>query len=109
MVPPRVPVAAGVKTMRTVQDAPTVKVVAPDTQSPASPPRMENSLPVEVRKMGPLDWFPVFVTVKLCTLLDEPGGTGPKLRLVMPSLLRLAGSNPTPDTVTLPPPPGDAE
>ena len=42
-------------------------------------------------------------------VLDEPGGTGPKLRLVMPPLLRLAGSNPTPDTVTLPPPPGDAE
>jgi hypothetical protein len=70
---------------------------------------MENSPLVEFRVTGPLVSPPMFVMAKLCALLDEPGGTGPKLRLVMPPLLRLAGSNPTPDTVTLPPPPGDAE
>ena len=108
-VPLRFPVLVGLKTMRTVQDAPAANVVTPDVQSPAEPLWMENSLLVEFRVTGPLVSPPEFVMAKLCALLDEPGGTGPKLRLVMPPLLRLAGSNPTPDTVTLPPPPGDAE
>jgi hypothetical protein len=108
-VPLRFPLAAGLKMMRTVQDAPAAKVVTPDTQSPPEPPWMVNSPLVAVRVTGPLVCSPVFVMAKVSGLLDEPGGTGLKVRLVMPPLLRLAGARPIPDTVTLPIPPGDAE
>jgi hypothetical protein len=63
--PLRLPLAIGVKMMRTVHDAPAASVVTPDTQSPVNPLWITKSASVEATLIGPLAVCPVFVMVKL--------------------------------------------
>ena len=61
--PLRFPLADGLKTMRTVQEAPGAKVFTMDPQSPALPLWIANSLLLEATEMTPLVDSPVFVIV----------------------------------------------
>jgi hypothetical protein len=109
MLPLCVPLALGVKTMRTVHETPAANVVTPDTQSARIELWIANSLLFDVSVTAPLACWPTFVMVKLCTPLAVPVETEPKERLDVAPQLREAGDSEVPDTLTLPRPPGSAE
>ena len=64
------PAVLGAKTTRTAQDALAARTVVPDTQSPAIPVWTAKSVLFDVTVMAPLVCWPLFLMLKVATLLD---------------------------------------